>query len=344
MSLFPQKRERNKKKKPKASREVRSHRESCRGAKKQVSGVMSLGYMMSLHRYMLLESVRRLWETPISSFMGCLMIAMAFVLPVLFYLSVTTVQQLGEGWRGQPEIALYLKRDIGRQQLRSIRAQLTGSSSVRNVAYISPEEGMENFQKQAGVQGIVAELGENPLPGVLALRMADDLSYAELTVLTDGFKRLKGVDQVRLDKKWVQRLLAIADVLEQLTIILALLLGLTIWLAISNTIGLSIEARKTEIRVVKLVGGNDGFIMLPFLYSGVIYGVMGAFLAVVIAWIALLVIEPSFSALTGLYGSQFELQGPGFFLSFALVLFGVVLGLLGAVTSCRKHLKRCEPC
>ncbi|WP_330927407.1 permease-like cell division protein FtsX [Candidatus Sororendozoicomonas aggregata] len=344
MSLFPEKRGRNKKKKPSTSKEARSHQESGRGAKKQVPGVMSPGYLVSLHRYMLMESVRRLWETPVSSFMGSLMIAMAFVLPVLFYLSVTTIQQLGEGWSGHPKIALYLKRDIGQEQLGSIRAQLARKPSVRDVAYISPEEGMESFQKQAGVQGIVAELGENPLPGVLALTMADDLSYAELTVLADSFKRLKGVDQVRLDKKWVQRLLVITDLLEQMTVILALLLGLTIWLAISNTVGLSIEARKKEIKVVKLVGGTDGFIMLPFLYSGVIYGVMGAFLAMVIAWAVLLVIEPSVLALTGLYGSQYELQGPGFSLFFGLVLFGAVLGFLGAMTSCRKHLKHCEPC
>ena len=194
-----------------------------------------------------------------------------------------------------------------------------------------------------GIGNIVSELGFNPLPGVLQLSAPAGISYNALDQLVGRLQALPGVEQVRLDKKWVQRLLSITEFLERVSIALALLLGLTVWLAISNTVGLSIEARKQEITVVKLVGGTDGFIMLPFLYTGMLYGLLGALLAVMITWGTLIALLPSVMSLAGLYSQSFTLAEPGWQMFFALLGSGVLLGILGAMASCFKHLKKLEP-
>ena len=246
MSLFPGKGARNSNKKAERKRQPPSAQEqgSVKGAEKHAATTLSLTYLLGLHRHMVIEALKRLWKTPVASLMNCLMIALAFVLPALFYLLVVNIQQLGEGWDGNPKISLYLTPGISKGKLNDLRSEVTKESSIETVVYISPEEGLTLFQEQVGIRGVISELGFNPLPGVLQLATVSDLSYDELDLLVDRFEKLPGVEQVKLDKKWVQRLLAIAGLLEQASRVLAVLLGLTIWLAISNTIGLSIEAPK----------------------------------------------------------------------------------------------------
>ena len=99
-----------------------------------------------------------------------------------------------------------------------------------------------------------------------------------------------------------------------------------------------------KFRFVKLVGGTDGFIMLPFLYTGAIYGIAGACFAILIVWIILIAMMPPIINLAGLYGSSYDVIGPGFSMFFTLVLSGVLLGVLGALVSCYKHLRNYAPC
>ncbi len=348
MSLFPEKGAKNKKagrtKSVDTPANANNEHESVRGAEKQAAATLSLGYLFGLHRHMAVEAIKRLWVTPVASVMNCLMIALAFVLPALFYLMVANVQQLGEGWGGQPKVSLYLSSEVGATRKDELQAALRKFPEVHKVIYISAEAGLVSFQKQAGIKGVISELGFNPLPAVLQVTMASEISYSELESLAGRFEKMSGVEQVRLDKKWVQRLLAIADLLKQVAKVLAILLGLTIWLAISNTVGLSIEARKAEIQVVKMVGGTDGFIMLPFLYTGAIYGVAGALMSMLITWGVLIAIVPSVMTLTGLYGSTFQIQGPGLSMFFTLISSGIVLGILGAVAGCVRRLRKLAPC
>ena len=313
--------------------------DSLRGAKKQIATSLSFFYIFCLHRDMAFEAVKRLKDSPVVSLMNCFMIALAFVLPALFYLLVENIQQLGEGWDGNPNISLYLSTEVSQSEVAELRTKIAGFSFVEDVLYISPEEGLSIFQEQAGIRGVVSELGFNPLPAVLQLKVARGLSYDELDELVENFKKLTDVQQVRLDKKWVQRLLGIASLFKQASKVIAILLGLTIWLAISNAIGLSIEARKSEIKVVRLVGGTNGFIMLPFLYTGVIYGVLGACLALLIVWLVIITMMPPIVHLIGLYGGNYKVIGPDLYLFLTLIISGLLLGVIGGWVGCYRHLR-----
>ena len=317
--------------------------DSPKGAKKSTAMSLSWGYIFGLHRQMALEAIKRLVATPIGSGMNCLMIALAFVLPATFYLFVENVQQLSNGWSGNPRISLYLSAQVPANQLDELTQHLSDNQLIVATTYISPEEGLARFQQQIGMADITSDLGFNPLPAVLQLDVRAGVQGAALNDLTQELQRLSGVEHVRLDKEWIERLVAITGLLEQVAIGLSILLALTIWLAISNTVGLSIEARKDELRVIKLIGGGDSFIMLPFIYTGIIYGVAGAALAVAVVWCALWVITPSIVTLSGLYGSNFQLVGFNIELFLILALTGGGLGLLGAWASCLKQLQQYEP-
>ena len=136
---------------------------------------------------------------------------------------------------------------------------------------------------------------------------------------------------------------AILDVLRQLLLIAAALLGAGVLAVVGNTIRLEIAGRRAEIEVTKLVGGSNSFVRRPFLYTGVLYGLGGALLAWGIVALAIAVLGESVANLARLYGSRYVLTGPSLEEVGVLLGAGVVLGWLGAWLSATRHLRSIEP-
>jgi cell division transport system permease protein len=110
-----------------------------------------------------------------------------------------------------------------------------------------------------------------------------------------------------------------------------------------NTIRLDIQNRRDEIEVMKLVGGTDGFIRRPLLYSGLWYGLGGGLVALAIVQLGLLALAGPVERLTGLYGAGTRPGGLGWGGALLLVVTGAALGWLGSWISATRHLRRIEP-
>ncbi|MEX1237502.1 MAG: cell division protein, partial [Pseudomonadales bacterium] len=104
-----------------------------------------------------------------------------------------------------------------------------------------------------------------------------------------------------------------------------------------------IESRRSEIEVVKLVGGTDSFVRRPFLYLGFWYGFGGAILAWVMVEASLLVLSGPVDRLVRSYDDDFSLLGLGLNVTLLLWLIGAALGVLGAALAVGRHLHEIEP-
>jgi cell division transport system permease protein len=114
-------------------------------------------------------------------------------------------------------------------------------------------------------------------------------------------------------------------------------------IVIGNTIKLSIQNRREEIIITKLVGGTDSYIRRPFLYSGLLLGFFGAFLSVFLLIIGIIWIDRSIAPLLELYQSNFKIQGIGFITIIWIFGAGMSTGLLGAWLAVLQHLRSIEP-
>ena len=166
---------------------------------------------------------------------------------------------------------------------------------------------------------------------------------AHLEELAKDLHDLPSVDVVQFDTAWVNRLNAILDALRSGVLLAAALLALGVMAIVGNTIRLDIQNRRAEIEVTKLVGGSDGFVRRPFLYSGVWYGVGGAVIAWVLTGVVVGVLREPVARIAGLYGSGFSLQGLGLEPILLLLGSGVVLGWFGSYVAATRHLRRIEP-
>ncbi len=151
------------------------------------------------------------------------------------------------------------------------------------------------------------------------------------------------VQQAQLDLVWVERLAAILKLGDRFVFGLTVLLVSALLLVIGNTIRLHIENRRTEIEVIKLVGGTDSYVRRPFLYMGALYGFGAGILSWGVLAFGLDWLNDAVVGLAGLYGSDFALAGVPVADGLSLLLGAVLLGYIGAWIAVARHLRELAP-
>lgn len=296
------------------------------------------------HRASLTSSLARLLSTPAQTLMTALVVAIALALPATLYVALTNLQQLGDTWDAEPKISAYIDIRAQERAIEQLVDKVSAMPDVAHVEYLSADEALVDFQRLSGFGEVLSVLDENPLPATLIITPSRDaIEPASLKLLGDRIAAEAIVDEVSLDMEWVRRLRELMILGKKIVVALAALLGLGVLLAIGNTIRLAIENRREEIIVTKLVGGTDGFVRRPFLYSGGWYGFIGGVLACLIVALGYVTVSGSVDRLALLYQSNFALQGLGLKGNLVLLGMSTLLGWLGAWIAVGRHLSRIEP-
>lgn len=296
------------------------------------------------HKHVALDSLQRLIGAPIGSLMTWLVIGIALSLPAGLYVSLNNVQQLSNDWDGAAQISLYLDKRVSREVAEKLARKLRLRDDVETVEYISREQALVEFQALSDFGSVLDGLAENPLPAVIVVYPLEHRSSAGgVAALRQELSELAQVEHAQLDLEWVQRLYSMMALVERLTLALAIMLSVGVLLVIGNTIRLAIESRRDEILVVKLVGGTDGFVRRPFLYTGLWFGLGGGVLASVILTAVMTWLDGPVAQLADLYQSDFQLLGLGFINTLRLWLAGAFLGLLGSWLAVWRHLHLIQP-
>ncbi|MBL4941202.1 MAG: cell division protein FtsX [Colwellia sp.] len=316
--------------------------------------VSGLGQRNSLLRRLLSLPIRHLqqavgslgylWRTPFTSFMTVFVLGISLALPATLHLFVKNAQQVSEQWDSASQITLFLKLSINEKSAQNLVKRIKLYSDVSDVHYISAKQALKEFKVLSGFGQSLDYLDKNPLPATVLVTPTQRASQASAAnELLAKLKQEREVEQGKLDLEWLTRLEAMAKLIEDIVIGVALLLCLSVVLIVGNTIRLAILNQKDAIAIMKLVGATDSFIQRPFLYSGVWYGIFGGLLS----WLAVTILAQyltgAISELTDLYQSNFQLQGLSFNEALLLIAFAVALGLAGSYISVRKHIRAIEP-
>jgi cell division transport system permease protein len=210
------------------------------------------------------------------------------------------------------------------------------------VGRVSPEQGLAEFREASGFGPALETLGHNPLPWVLSVTPApgEDVDLeARAAALLDYIATQPGVASVTYDRKWLQRLGRMLELGRAAVTLLTLLFSVAVVVVVANTIRLDVAARAEEIEILALVGAQNGFIRLPFLYSGFWYGLLGGVVAMVLVNGALLYLEGPLGRLLDSYGVVAQIIGLGGLQTLGLLLTGGLLGLLGALVAVQRYLR-----
>ena len=294
------------------------------------------------HTHVLLFTLRRFLTTPLSSLLNILVIGIALSLPAGMYLMLKSIQSLAEQAVGTPQISIFLSMDASNDEVVHIGKQLKQHTSINQVKFVPRDQALEQLKQTTGLADVIGGLAQNPLPDAYVTYPKTSDAQA-LEGLRDEFKKWPKIEYVQLDSAWARKLGAILKFGLLAVLILAVLLSFALIAITFNTIRLQILTQREEIEVSKLIGATNAFIRRPFLYFGLLQGLLGGATAWFIITISLRLLNNSLSELTHLYASSFTLHLPSIGDSSILLLLSAYLGWLGAWLSVAQHLWQIEP-
>jgi cell division transport system permease protein len=175
------------------------------------------------------------------------------------------------------EISVFLSDAASESDARRTIAAIERDRRVKSVVYVSKAEGLRQLRERLRGQIDTSLLTANPLPIKLRVRVVDP---ARVRSVAAYVRTIPNVARVEYAQDAVEKLLAVSDVLGRIGLGIVTLLVFTAAIIISNTIRLTVFARRREIAIMHLVGASGAYISLPFICEGLIAGLVGAALAV----------------------------------------------------------------
>ena len=262
-------------------------------------------------------------------------VAMTIVLLGAFLFIRGTLTGLGDQVLNQIEVSAYLSYDITPQQTRALRNAIASDPRVRSVQFISKKQGLAELR--ARTNGVIdtSLLTQNPLPDKLRVRVRDP---QETVAVAAAIRKMHGVQDVVYPQTVVERLLQLGSVLRRIGIVVIGVFLLVAGIIISNTIRLTVFARRREISIMQLVGATNMYIRLPFICEGLLAGVFGALIAVVVLAVSKYELWPKLLlALPWVQLNAGSVDLP--VLVAQLVLVGGAIGVVASWISVGRHLR-----
>lgn len=259
-----------------------------------------------------------------------------FVLGV-FLVLVMNMSKMASSLESQVQISVYISDNLPEDGRKEIERMTRDLKNVASVEYVPREEAMKKFRERLGDnQKILDALGEsNPLPNsfLVTVTNADDVKKTAAAI-----SDLYGVEEVKYGQDVAANLFELTHLMRFFGVVLViLLLGATVFI-ISNTIRLTVFARRKEIAIMKYVGATDWFIRWPFILEGVGLGIIGG-------GVSALALRSFYSAMVSkIYETlaffpmveQYPFMN---YLTLALICAGIFIGILGSTVSLKRFME-----
>ncbi|HET7542975.1 MAG TPA: permease-like cell division protein FtsX [Polyangiaceae bacterium] len=263
-------------------------------------------------------------------------VAVAFVCLASALLVVVNVSHVRDRWSSTGRASVYLKKGAEREQIATIQRALRASDGVTDVKFVSSEDARHELTGQSD-DPIIDSLPSEAFPASLEVSVHSELAAGRLEKLAEQLGTLPAVDRVETYAAWSDRLAALLAGGVTASGLLALVVLCAVVSVVSSTIRLTLQRRRIEIEVLKLVGATDDYVRRPYVVEGAVQGALGATLA-------LLLLGSLFAIVISRFDASFALllgMTPSFLpwtLALSLVVAGGVLGALAALLSVRRLL------
>lgn len=303
---------------------------------------------MSSLIYFIREAFKGLGRHLSTTFGSIVTIFLSLLIIGGFLVAGSIVQNIVNSVESEVNITAYVADSASQDDINSVEDWIKGLDGVSSVTFTSKDQALENFKKSmASSPEIVDQLdGQNPLPASIDIELSDPQkveSVADQIKNNDTFKKIcdntsDPSDSLKYGKQTVERLFSLTNSIRVIGIALIVLMVFISFVFINNTIRLAILSRRREIAIMRLVGASNGFIRGPFLMEGALNALIGTALAILcLELIRNLAMPQLTNALMWLPVTLDWSVYLGIYLS--LLVFGLVIGCLGALLAMRRYLK-----
>lgn len=291
--------------------------------------------------------LRSLWQDVLkrkfSIFLTILVIAVSLTIPTVSYLLWKNVSQAAAKFYPEPELTLYLHKNLAEHDINVVveRIRQHEMDKIENLNYISRQQSLEEFRTWSGFDKALDILDDNPLPAVVILKPKKAFSSPEnMLTLRDGLQKIKGVQEVRLDNGWMEKLTSLSQLIARVGVTCTVLMLLAVFLVIGNSVRSDVSNNRASINIMKLLGATDYFVSRPFLYTGMLYGFFGSLLAILFSLLTISYFTSVVRYVSDMFTVKFELHGFAVSEVVFIIVLSVFLGWLSAKIATNRHIQK----
>ena len=259
-----------------------------------------------------------------------------FILGV-FLCAVLNINHMATYLENQVEMTVYLKDGLNTEQVMAVGKKLKALPDLKEIKFTNKDQAMAEFKQRLGdQQGILDAINGNPLPSSYSTSFATPASLKNAVSIVTQYPE---VDSVQYGQDIIEQLYKVAQVIRIGGIILIVFLAGAELFIISNTIRLTVFARRREIQIMKYVGATNGFIRWPFIFEGMIIGFIGSGLSAFILWEGYKVVLMEMAQAGLVFIPMIPLWPFIGYMMVMLLAAGIIIGILGSTISLRKYMK-----
>jgi cell division transport system permease protein len=243
-----------------------------------------------------------------------------------------TIASFGSGVLSKIEVAVYLNDNIDDKKAQEIGSRFAADPRISGATYVPKREGLRRMKEVLGRDFDTSLLTSNPFPNAFHVRVR---TPDDVVGVAASIAKFPGVAKTDYAAETVTKLLRVADVLGRVGLVMIGLLVLTAAIIISNTIRLTVFARRREISIMQLVGATNMYIRMPFIAEGMLAGILGAAIAIAVLFIARLELVPKLAATLAFV--PFHANEP--MLALECLAVGAAVGFVAAWLSVGRYLR-----
>ncbi|EGA89247.1 cell division protein ftsX-like protein [Planococcus donghaensis MPA1U2] len=282
------------------------------------------------------ESFKSIGRNSWMTFASVSAVTVTLLLVGVFVLIMMNLNKVADDLENDVEIKVFVSLDASEETVTSLESQISEMSGVESTNFSTKEEELTDLVLDFGDELSLFEQS-NPLFDVFYVKATDPQQTKNVA---KEISALENIENVKYGEGKIEKLFNFLNAGRNVGLILILALLFTAMFLISNTIRITIVARRREIEIMKLVGATNWFVRIPFILEGMWLGIMGSLIP--IGLVALLYKEITDFAQPRLSGELIQLLDYTPFIyqvSALILLMGVFIGVWGSFMSIRKFLR-----
>lgn len=285
--------------------------------------------------YFLREVATNIKRSPLMSIASVTTVMVLTIIVGSFILLVQNLNSLSQALVSEIQVIAYLEDGVDRRDITGIQRQMTAVKGVKGAHFISKETAFHQLIERMKGRIEIDDISTNPLPDSFEIDVSNP---DQIRHIAEQIETIPQVEKVKYGEEIAQRMLALNRLVHIAGIVVIIALLFSTLFIVSNTIRLTVFARRQEIEIMKLVGAADWFIRWPFIIEGIFQGLLGAFISALLLSYSYHLVIPKIAEtvpfipvllpnelLPSLFGQ--------------LLLIGAIVGALGSLFSVNKFLK-----
>lgn len=289
--------------------------------------------------YLIGEGLRNVFKNKKSTIASLMIMCATMFVFGIFFLLGENVQAVVKQVEEQQAMQVFIEPEATEQEISELGNKIKSLQYVNTAEYVTKEDALNTVKSWfKDNQGMIEPLAKNnPFKASYVVTLTD------LTKINDVEAEIKTFDNVKsitLRNDTINKLLNIAKGVRTASAVILVLLILISIFIISNTIKLTVHARRKEISIMKYVGATNGFIRWPFMVEGIIIGVVAALISVCLLGVAYNYVAGQASGMVETIQISL-LQFSDLFntLMITYLALGIGIGTIGSAISMRKYLE-----